>query len=131
MTAVTIFIYLTFQSPNLMWRNDPSNDWQIMEETSMTALASAGDTVIWKIDDDTIKKIKNITMGKKDKLPQGYQWKDIWSKKPKKDSKMQYSGIISTEMRKGDADGYNISVQVKNGDDITIDPGVGIEYPPN
>jgi hypothetical protein len=125
----TITVYLTYQTPNLMWRNNPSDPWKIMDVTSTTAQTTAGDTVVWKLDDDTIKKIKNIKVGKKTKISSGYKWKDIWSTKPKKDSDSQFSGTVSTAMRRGEADGYDISVQIKDGADVTVDPEVIVNDP--
>ena len=128
--AKTITVYLTYQAPNLMWRNSSSDSWQVMEETSATANATAGDTVVWVVSDDTIKKIKNIQVGKKTKIDSGDSWKDIWNQKPKKVSDSQWSGITSDTMRRGDADGYDITVQIKNESDVTVDPTVIITDPP-
>lgn len=125
----TITIYLTYQAPNMMWRNSQADAWQVMNPDSITASTTAGDTVVWELSDDTIKKIKNIKVGKKTKIAEGYTWKDIWSEKPKKDSDSQWSGVVSTSMRSGDADGYDIEVQIKNGSDITVDPGIGVDFP--
>ncbi|MEQ8925102.1 MAG: hypothetical protein RLO81_04775 [Fulvivirga sp.] len=124
----TITIYLTYQAPNLMWRNSESDQWQVMEETSKTAKTTAGDTVVWVID-NTIKKIKDISVGKSSKIDSGYKWKDIWSKKPKKDSDTQYSGVVSTSMYRGDADGYDITVKLADNTDLTVDPDVVVEEP--
>jgi hypothetical protein len=124
----TITIYLSYQAPNLMWRNSPSDAWQVMGPDSTTASTTAGDTVAWAYD-DSIKKIKNIKVGKKTKISAGYKWKDIWSSKPKSGpGNDEWTGVVSTGMRKGDAD--DISVQIKNGADVTVDPGVVVIDPP-
>lgn len=127
--ANTITIYLTYQAPNLMWRNAETEPWQVMEETSQTAKTTAGDTVVWIID-NSIKKIKDISVGKSSKISSGYKWKDIWSEKPKKDTDTQYSGVVSTDMYRGDADGYDITVKLADNSDLTVDPEVVVEDPP-
>jgi len=127
----TITIYLTYQSPNLMWRNDPSEEWKVMEETSATARTTAGDTVVWQVVDDSIKKIINIKVGIKDKLPPGYKWKDIWSEKPKKDGEdTKFTGVVSGNTFRGQADGYDITVQTKDDGNVTVDPDVEVTDPP-
>ncbi|MEP2770927.1 MAG: hypothetical protein ABJH05_02180 [Fulvivirga sp.] len=124
----TITIYLTYQSPNLMWRNDPSEEWKVMEETSVTADTSAGDTVKW-VHDDTIRKIVNIKVGRKNKTSTpGYKWKDIWSQKPKNQN--DFVGIVSSSMHEGDTDGYDITVQTVADGNVTVDPGVDVTKPP-
>jgi len=127
----TITIYLKYQSPNVMWRNEPSEEWKKMEPTSQTAKTTAGDSVVWQVSDDSIEKIVNIKVGIKNKVGSGYKWKDIWSEKPKKDGEdTKFKGVVSEKMYRGDADGYEISVQTKNDGKVTVDPGVDVEEPP-
>jgi len=128
----TITIYLRYDSPDVLWRNDPSEEWKKMEPTSQTAKTTAGDTVIWQVSDDSIEKIVNIKVGIKDKIEGGYKWKDIWSEKPKKDVEdTKFKGVVSKQMYRGDADGYEIKVQTKDDGTVTVDPGVKVEEPPN